>query len=427
MIYTHNSLIKRSFIARFLCAFIPLLAVAPAALSQDTDYTVLPGIEVLRNGGFAQLKGKRVGLITNPTGVDNSLRSTIDILHEAPGVELVALFAPEHGVRGDITAGAAVDNSTDPRTGIKVYSLYGSTKQPTAAMLADIDALVYDIQDNGCRSYTFISTMAKCMEACAREGKEFIVLDRPDPLGGNKVEGLCTDPDNVSFVSYLPIPYIYGLTPGELARMIAGEGWLKSSKPLKLTVVPLQNWDRDLLFTDTGMPWVLTSPHLPTPESAIFYPASGILGELDYLSIGVGYTLPFRTFAASWIDAEKLAERLNALGIPGVRFRPIHYKPYYGLFKATNLNGVETYITDFDAAPLTLVQFYVMQELAAMYPSHKPFANATATRLSMFDKVVGSKKLRPTFRAKYRVDDILPLWNRDLTSFKSLKSKYHLY
>lgn len=438
MIYNNNSADRQASARITRLMFRPLalllllfIVAGPAVFAQETaddeNYTVKPGIEVLREDGFKALKGKRVGLITNPTGIDNSLRSTIDILHEAPGVELVALFAPEHGVRGDITAGAAVANTTDPATGVKVYSLYGATKQPTAAMLADIDALVYDIHDNGCRSYTFISTMAKCMEVCAREGKEFIVLDRPDPLGGNKVEGLCTDPDDVSFVSYLPIPYIYGLTPGELAKMIAGEGWLKSSKPLKLTVVPMKNWDRDLLFADTGLPWVLTSPHLPTPESAIFYPVSGILGELDYLSIGVGYTLPFRTFAASWIDAEKLANRLNALDIPGVRFRPIHYKPYYGLFKGTNLNGVETYITDFEAAPLTLVQFYVMQELSAMYPSHKALANATTARLSMFDKVVGSKKLRPAFRANYRVDDILPLWNRDLESFKARKAKYHLY
>ncbi len=413
----------KNFISTLLLFLTPILAIA-----QDTaDYRVKPGIEVLRDNGFAQLKGKRVGLITNPTGVDNSLKATIDILNEADGVELVALFAPEHGVRGDITAGASVGNTVDPSTGVKVYSLYGTTKKPTADMLRDIDALVYDIQDNGCRSYTFISTMAMAMDQCARFGKEFVVLDRPNPLGGNKIEGLCTDPDDISFVGYLPIPYIYGLTPGELAGMIVGEKMLKSEKPLNLTVIPMQGWDREMLFEDTAMPWVLPSPHLPTPQTAIFYPATGIAGELDYLSIGVGYTLPFRTFAASWIDADKLVSKLESMRIPGVEFRPIHYKPYYGFEKGKNLQGVELYITDFDDAPLTLIQFYAMEALAELYPSHKALAMAPARRLDMFDKVTGSKKVRPVFFRNYKTADLIPLWDRDIESFKKKKTKYHLY
>lgn len=404
-----------------------LLSVIAIIAQETADYQVKPGIETLRKSGFEALKGKRVGLITNPTGVDNSLKATIDILNEAPGVQLVALFAPEHGVRGDITAGATVGNTTDPTTGVKVYSLYGATKKPTPAMLDGIDALVYDIQDNGCRSYTFISTMAMAMEQCARLGKEFVVLDRPNPLGGNKVEGLCTDPDDISFVGYLPIPYIYGLTPGELARMIVGEKMLKTEKPLKLTVIPMEGWERDMLFEDTAMPWVLPSPHLPTPQTAIYYPATGIAGELDYISIGVGYTLPFRTFAAPWIDATRLADRLNSMDIPGVAFRPIHYKPYYGFKRGENLQGVELYVTDYDAAPLTLIQFYVMEALADMYPAHKALAVAPVKRLSMFDKVTGSKKLRPLFLKNHKVADILPLWNRDLDRFRATKEKYHLY
>lgn len=404
-----------------------LLSVIAIIAQETADYQVKPGIETLRKSGFEALKGKRVGLITNPTGVDNSLKATIDILNEAPGVQLVALFAPEHGVRGDITAGATVGNTTDPATGVKVYSLYGATKKPTPAMLDGIDALVYDIQDNGCRSYTFISTMAMAMEQCARLGKEFVVLDRPNPLGGNKVEGLCTDPDDISFVGYLPIPYIYGLTPGELARMIVGEKMLKTEKPLKLTVIPMEGWERDMLFEDTAMPWVLPSPHLPTPQTAIYYPATGIAGELDYISIGVGYTLPFRTFAAPWIDATRLADRLNSMDIPGVAFRPIHYKPYYGFKRGENLQGVELYVTDYDAAPLTLIQFYVMEALADMYPAHKALAVSPVKRLSMFDKVTGSKKLRPLFLKNHKVADILPLWNRDLDRFRATKEKYHLY
>ncbi len=399
-----------------------VLAAAAVAQAQ-----VKPGVEVLRDRGFDVLRGKRVGLITNPTGVDNGLKSTIDILHEAPEVNLVALFAPEHGVRGDIPAGQKVAVARDAATGVKVHSLYGATRRPTAEMLKDIDVLVYDIQDNGCRSYTFISTMGLAMEQCARLGKEFVVLDRPNPLGGNKVEGPVTDPDCRSFVSQYPVPYLYALTPGELAGMLAGEKMIKSEKPPKLTVVPMEGWNRDMLFGDTGMPWVLPSPHIPSAETAVYYPATGIAGELEYLSIGVGYTLPFRTFAASWVDGRKLAERLNGLSLPGVKFRPVSYKPYYGFGKGTPLNGVEVYVTDFDRAQLTLIQFYVMQELAAMYPAHRMSAGAAPARFDMFDKVAGTRKLRQLFTKRHRVADILPVWNRDADAFRAAKKKYELY
>lgn len=403
------------------------VAIASALVAQAVTPVVKPGVEVLRDGGFEALRGKRVGLITNPTGVDNALRATVDILNDAPDVKLVALFAPEHGVRGDVTAGAKVADTTDPSTGVKVYSLYGATRRPTAAMLRDVDAVVYDIQDNGCRSYTFISTMANAMEACAAQSKEFVVLDRPDPLGGTKVEGNKVDPGCESFVGALPIPYIYGLTPGELARMIVGEKMIKGAEKLKLTVIPMEGWRREMLFADTGMPWVLPSPHMPTPETALYYPATGIVGELDYVSIGVGYTMPFRTFAAPWINAGKLAARLNAMKIPGVRFRPINYKPYYGFGKGVQMGGVELYVTNFEQAPLTLVQFYVTEALADMYPAHKAFAAAPAARQKMFDKVTGSPQVRQLFSRCYRTADLLPLWNRDAASFSKDKAKYHLY
>lgn len=388
---------------------------------------VKPGIETLRENGFDVLKGKRVGLITNPTGVDNNLKSTIDILHEAEDVDLVALFAPEHGVRGDVAAGAKVASTVDKATGVKVYSLYGATRRPTAEMLKDVDVLVYDIQDNGCRSYTFISTMGLAMEVCAKLGKEFVVLDRPNPLGGEKVEGPVTERDCVSFVSRFPIPYLYGLTPGELARMFAGEGMTEGGEKLKLTVVPMEGWKRDMLFGDTGMPWVLPSPHIPTAESAVFYPASGIAGELDYLQIGVGYTLPFRTFAAPWIDGKKLADSLNALGIAGMAFRPIHYRPYYGFSKGVDVSGVEAFVTDFDKADITLTQFYVMQEIARLWPGHKASAGANPKRFDMFDKVTGSTKVRSAFFRNHKVADMLPVWNRDAEGFKARKARYHLY
>ena len=400
-----------------------LTALVPAAVSAQA--AVKPGIEVLRDSGFEALQGKRVGLITNPTGIDNSLRSTIDILHQAPGVTLTALFSPEHGVRGDVHAGDNVDTSVDVATGVPVYSIYGKTLRPTPEMLKDIDVLVYDIQDIGCRSYTFISTMGNAMQACAELGKEFMVLDRPNPVSGNKVEGNLVEDDCVSFVSRFPIPYLYGLTPGELAMYLNEEGILGDK--VSLTVVPMQGWKRDMSFAETGMPWVLPSPHIPTPETAVYYPMSGILGELGYMSIGVGYTEPFKLFCAEWIDAPALADRLNSLALPGLRFRPIYIKPFYSTGQGQNLQGVELYVTDVEAAPLSLTQFYVMQELAAMYPDRKAMEKADPKRFGMFDKVCGSKEIRSRFAKNHKVADIVDYWNKDNESFRKTSSKYHLY
>lgn len=388
---------------------------------------VIPGVEMLARQGFEPLKGKRVGLITNPTGVDRNLKSTIDILHEAPEVELAVLFAPEHGVRGDQYAGLKVSDGRDSATGVKIHSLYGASRKPTAAMLDDIDVMVYDIQDNGCRSYTFISTLGLCMDACAKAGKKFVVLDRPNPVG-DKIEGLITEDDCKSFVSQFPIPYLYGLTPGELAMYLNGEGLLESGKQVDLTVVKMDGWKRNMDYRDTGLPWVLPSPHIPTAETSLYYPASGILGELDYMSIGVGYTLPFKLFAASWIDdAAGLADRLNALDLPGVKFRPIHYTPFYSIGQGKAVAGVECYITDREAATLTLIQFYVAQEIAKMYPTHRMLDGRAPARLNMFDKVVGSKKIRTLFGKRHRVEDIEDLWMGETEAFRTRSTPYKIY
>ncbi len=388
---------------------------------------VKPGIEVLRDGGFKELQGKRVGLITNPTGVDNHLKSTIDILNEAPGVELVGLYAPEHGVRGDVHAGDHVKNFTDSLTGVTVYSIYGKNRKPSAEMLKDVDVLLYDIQDNGCRSFTFISSMGLAMDACAELGKEFMVLDRPNPVGGNKIEGNIVEDSCFSFVSQFPIPYLYGLTPGELATYLNEEGLLESGKKVDLKVIPMEGYTRDMTFAETGMPWVLPSPHVPNPEAAVLYAASGILGELNYMNIGVGYTMPFKLFCQSWVNAEELSSALNALELPGVMFRPIYIKPFYAFGKDEQLQGVEMYITDQKAAPLSLIQFYVMQEIARLYPDHKVFETADKKRFNMFDKVVGSKNIRPLFSKNNKVADIEEYWMKDVEPFREKSSKYHLY
>lgn len=405
-----------------------LSAAVCAALALGVNAHVKPGVEVLRDRGFEGLKGKRVGLITNPTGVDNNLKSTIDILHEAEGVTLVGLYAPEHGVRGDVHAGDHVDNMTDPATGVTVYSIYGKNRKPTAEMLKDVDVLVYDIQDIGCRSYTFISTMGFAMEACAELDKEFMVLDRPNPVSGNKVEGNLVEDSCVSFVSQFPIPYLYGLTPGELALYLNDKG-LIGEKKVKLTVVPMDGWHRNMTFAQTEMPWVLPSPHIPNPVAAVLYPVSGILGELGYVNIGVGYTMPFKLFCAPWTNAEELARRLNAFELPGVMFRPIHIKPFYSVYKGENIQGVEVYITDVEAAPLSLIQFYVMQEMADMNPEKATFkeGNADPGRFNMFDKVSGSKEIRRRFAKRHKVADIIDYWNKDAEAFKKASAPYYLY
>lgn len=391
---------------------------------------VKPGVETLRDGGFAQLKGKKVGLITNPSGVDNNLKSTIDILSDAEGVELVALYSPEHGVRGDIYAGAKVDTYVDKKTGVKVYSLYGKNKKPSKEMLKDVDVLIYDIQDNGCRSFTFISTMGLCMEACAENGKEFMVLDRPNPLSGLKVEGCLVEEGFFSMVSQFAIPYMYGLTPGELALML-NDGMLKDGKKAKLTVVPMTGWHRYMTFDQTGMPWILPSPHQPYPQSAVYYPATGIIGELYNISIGVGYTMPFQLICASWIEADKFCDRLNALNLKGVVFRPIHIKPFYSQSKGENIQGVQLYITDVLDAELTMIQFHAMEILAEMYPDKRLLdENGQGTlgnRWRMFDLVCGTNKIRLEFSKNYKVADIKDYWDKDVDAFKEKSKKYYLY
>lgn len=392
-----------------------------------TGQVVETGLEVLIKNKFDVLRGKRVGLVTNPTGVDRGLRSTVDILFNAPGVNLVALYGPEHGVRGDFTAGEHVDFEKDPVTGLPVYSLYGKTRKPTPEMLKDIDILVYDIQDIGSRSYTFISTLGLVMEAAAENGKTVVVLDRPNPLGGIRMEGAVTRPGFVSFVSQFAIPYIHGMTVGELASFLNGEKMLAKGAVCNLHVVKMSGWSRKMYFEETGLPWVPSSPQVPHGDTPLFYPATGIAGELYAASIGVGYTLPFQTFAAPWINADSLARNLNGLQLPGVIFRPIHYKPYFSTHEGKMVHGVQIHLTDPSAAPLTLLQFYIMQEAHRLWPDKNLFTLCEQSRLSMFDKVCGTDEVRKAFTKSFLVSDIMALWTNDIPGFRAIASKYFLY
>lgn len=392
-----------------------------------THAQVKTGIEILESQNFAPLKGKKAGLITNPTGVDSHLKSTVDILHEAKNVELVALYGPEHGVRGNIAAGEKVENATDPATGIPVFSLYGKTRKPTPEMLKGIDVLVYDIQDIGSRSYTFISTLGLAMEAAAENNIEFMVLDRPNPLGGNKFEGAVTEPEFTSFVSQFPITYVHGFTVGELATYLNEQKLLKDGVQCDLTVIKMEGWKRDMNFEETGLPWVMSSPHIPHAHSAYYYPVSGILGELYVYNIGVGYTLPFQLFGADWLNANLLAKKLQALELPGVMFRPVYFKPYYSTYKGEEIEGVQVHLTDIEKAPLSLIQFYVLQEAYKMNPEKNVFEMCDPSRLGMFDKVCGTDKVRKAFEKDFKVKDIMKLWTQDVEKFKKSAEKSFLY
>lgn len=385
------------------------------------------GLESLIRSNYEILKGKKVGLITNPTGIDRNFKSGTDILFNAAGVNLVALYGPEHGVRGDFSAGETIGTVVDPNTKLPVYSLYGSTRKPTKEMLKGIDILVYDIQDIGSRSYTYISTLGLAMEAAAENNIPFIVLDRPNPLGGLRMEGSLVRQGFFSFVSQYPIPYIHGMTVGELALFLNGEGLLKNGVKCKLEVISMKGWYRSMNFEDTGLPWIPSSPHIPEASSPLFYPATGIIGELYVVSIGVGYTLPFQLFAAEWINADSLANNLNDLNIKGVIFRPVHFKPYYSVLQGKPIHGVQIHFTDAVNAPLSLIQFYILQEAHKLWPGKNLFEMCEKSRLDMFDKVCGTDQVRIEFSKTFRVSSIMDIWMKDIPEFRKRAEKYFLY
>ena len=419
----------RKFLLALLVA-APLFAFINQASAADVK--VKTGIEVLRDRGFEGLAGKRVGLVTNPSGVDSQLRSTIDILFNAPEVNLVALYGPEHGVRGDVYAGGKISDSIDEVTGLPVYSLYGTTRKPTQEMLKGIDVMVYDIQDVGVRSYTFISTLGLVMEACAPLDIEVMVLDRPNPLGGDKIEGCYVEQPFNSFVSQYKIPYVYGLTVGELAVLINEEGLNRGQKgdqepvKCKLSVVPMEGWKRDMLYEATGLPWVLPSPNIPFKDSPMYYAASGICGELyGFMNIGVGYTLPFQVFGATWLDPVKLKTELESYGLEGVSFRTIWFKPFSGSQKGELVGGLQFFFTDYEKARITEVQFYVIQAVAELYPDKKAFE--VINGYGLLDKVCGTDYVRKEFSKGYKVSEIIDYWRKDEDSFRILAQKYHIY
>jgi uncharacterized protein YbbC (DUF1343 family)/CubicO group peptidase (beta-lactamase class C family) len=404
----------------FNFAYVPgALAAAPeaengAAAGRSEARPVrlksLNGIDVLVRERFARLKGLRIGLITNHTGEDRDRNPTIDLLKNAPGVELKALFSPEHGIRGAVDE--HVGDGVDEKTGLPVYSLYGERSKPTAEQFRDLDALVFDIQDIGCRFYTYTATMGLTLEAAGENGKKYFVLDRVNPINGVTIDGPVRMGSG-SFVAYHEVPLRYGMTIGELARMCNTERHCKAD----LTVIQVENWQRDAWLDQTGLPWTNPSPNMRSLPAAILYPGVGLLESV--LSVGRGTDTPFEVVGAPYIDDVKLAEALNQAGLPGVSFLPIRFTPTYSIHKGQSCKGVYILLTDRDRCNVVDVGLLIAETAYRLYP--KDFNPDKMRHLLLHP---------PTFeaiKADKPLKEIRALWQKDLDQFQLRRAKYLLY
>lgn len=341
-------------------------------------------------GHHLELKNKTVGILTNQTGVNRKLKTTLDLFIEhQKEYKIKALFSPEHGFSGSAHAFEKVGDSKFK--GIPIYSLHGDTRRPTDKMLEGLDVIVYDIQDIGVRPYTYATTLFYVMEEAAKRHIQVIVLDRPNPMGGVIVDGPMLEEAFKSFIGYLNVPYCHGMTIGELANLFNEEHKLSC----KLKVVPMKGWDRNMQYKDTGLKWIPPSPHIPEPDTPFYFASTGMLGEIELVNIGVGYTLPFKVVGADWIDADKFAEALNKQSLPGVHFAPFHYKPFYGSYKGVDCHGVLIIIDDLLSYKPSKVQFALMGILKSLYPDKFKvgISGVTAAKKRLFCLASGSSKV----------------------------------
>ncbi|MCY4572387.1 MAG: DUF1343 domain-containing protein [Gemmatimonadetes bacterium] len=379
---------------------------------------VRPGIEVLLSDSLSLVRGRRAGLITNHTGRDRSGTPSIDLLAAHPDVELVALFSPEHGIRGSAEAGVRVEDGADEGDGLPVHSLYGENRAPTAEMLDGIEVLLFDIQDIGTRYYTYLSTMALSMEAAGEHGIPFVVLDRPNPIGGDPVHGNILDPAFSSFVGLYPIPMRHGLTAGEFARMAVGEFGVD----VELSVAVVDGWSRTMPFDDTGIPWIAPSPNMPSVASALHYPGT-CLFEGTPISVGRGTDRAFQLVGAPWLDGEALAARLNALGVPDAHFIPVRFTPENpgdGKFGGTEVGGVRLEAAGPDYDP-TLAALALMAEIKAMS------GDQWGWRIGHFDRLAGTDGLRVALDAGVTYAELAEGWGEGLGDYLARRETYLLY
>ncbi len=377
----------------------------------DENLTIT-GIDVYESTKPDPLAGKRVGLITNQTGLDSAGTRTIDVLAGRKDVKLVAIFSPEHGIDGSVDSSFA--DTRDAKTELRIYSLYGATRRPTDDMLHGIDVLVFDIQDAGVRFYTYVTTMAYCMEAAAKHRVPFFVFDRPDPLGGEVIEGPMLDPDRTSFTGYFSMPVRYAMTMGELAKMFNAENKIGAD----LTVVPLQNWERRDMYDQTTLKWTPPSPNLRTVDAAILYPGIEVL-QAGGISVGRGTDKPFEVLGAPWIDAAKFAAALDRRNVPGVSFAPLWFVPNEGVYKGETCKGVWVFITKRSALESMRMGLEIADVLHQMYPDNFDL-----------DKVIDLLGSQSTIKSLKRGDapaEIVSSWSTDIGTFRVMREKYLLY
>jgi uncharacterized protein YbbC (DUF1343 family) len=396
----------------FLLPFSCTASAKSAKKHASRPGRVETGLEVLAAQKFAPLRGKHIGLITNHTGQDAQGRSNVELLNHTAGVQIVALFSPEHGLAG--RNDVKISSSKDPTTGLPIYSLYGDTERPTDAMLAGIDALVFDVQDAGVRFYTYTSTMAYCMEEAAKHKIAFYVLDRPNPLGGEIVEGPMLDPDKTAFTAYYPLPVRYGLTIGELAQFFNAENNIHCD----LHVIAMKNWHRNYFFESTGLKWVPPSPNLRTLKGSILYPGLEILQNAG-ASVGRGTEAPFEEFGAPWIDGEVVASALNERHLPGVHFTAQPFIPVVGLYSGQRCGGVSVRITD----RFTVRSMRVGLEIAALLQKLYP-KDFDASKLLL---LTGNADTIAQLQQGTPPEQIVASWSDALHSYDEVRRKYFLY
>jgi uncharacterized protein YbbC (DUF1343 family) len=390
-------------------------ACAPAVVTGPA--AARPGAEVLLERLPDELVGRRVGLITNQTGVDRTGTSTIDRLHTAPNVRLVGLYSPEHGIRGVAAAGEHVASGLDERTGLPIHSLYGETQRPTSAMLEGVEALIFDMQDIGTRQYTYISTMALGMQAAAERGIPFVVLDRPNPIGGVHVEGNILEPAFASFVGIYPIPVRHGMTAGELARLFNREFGIGAN----LIVVPAEGWSRGAWFDETGLPWINPSPNIRSLEAAIHYPGT-VFFEATNLSEGRGTDLPFHQTGAPWLRAADVVGEMEAMRLPGVSFQAVEVdvEPSAAKFGGQRLQAVRLILTDRESYRPVRTSLLLIDTIRRLHPAEFEFRGPWLERLG------GTDSLLPAFQ-NGRIRDLLDEWDRDAERFRQIREPYLLY
>ena len=399
-----------------LCVALAVSFCAPCRASTKKGSgrpgRVQMGVDVLEAEKFAPLRGKHVGLITNHTGLDAQGRSTVDLLSRAAGVKLVALFSPEHGLAG--RNDERVSSTKDAATGLPIYSLYAETLRPTDAMLQGIDTLVFDVQDAGVRFYTYLTTMGYCMEEAAKRNIAFYVLDRPNPLGGEIVEGPMLDADKTSFTAYFPLPVRYGLTIGELAQLFNAENHIACD----LHVVAMKNWHRNYFYESTGARWISPSPNLRTLKGAVLYPGLEILQSAG-VSVGRGTETPFEEFGAPWINGDQVAAVLNARHLPGVHFSGQPFIPVVGLYMGQRCGGVAVRVTDRQAVRAVRMGLEIATILKQLYPT-----NFDAAKLLV---LAGNTETVRRIQEAAPPDQIVASWSNDLSSFDAIRRKYFLY